>query len=335
MNLQRVREVDANTLLLLCAYSVIALILLETIINRVLIFLTRYQVWGELFSSEMLAHIGRLSFIFSDIALILLLFFISVVFLLRPRTELYIALLITPFLAADVLRYILRTTFEMFLLTAVLNISSIAIILTMVSKRLKQTGVAQRSEKGLIYGYLSVLTIFLALQHMQQLSILVSGSIALGGATIPEATLYLMLINAFLISAYAFDVTKNNMMRILSNPKIIILILVLVGVMFGLVQVNILVPQALSDLLTLILGFTPYSTILPLILLWQMFFLFSCILLLSNSNRSRMHLHEAIGLLLIFTSTFLIGSVYYYPRVVTGIILISGAMLRNEHSTQQ
>ena len=322
-------------MVLLFAYVVLALILVETIINRVLIFLTRYQVWSELFSSELLVNIGRLSFIFSDIALILLLLLISIVFLLKPRTESYIALMIIPFLAADILRYILRTTFETFLLTSLLNISSLAIILTVVSKRLKQTVVEQRSEKGLIYGYLSVLTIVLALQHMQQLSILVSGNKALGGATIPEATLYLMLINAFLISAYSFTVSNNNMMRILLKPKGIILMLLLTGEVIGLLQANMLVPQALFDILRLILGFTPYSTILPLILVWHTLFLFSCSLLLLNSRRSKIHLYEAIGLMLIFTSTFLIGSIYYYPRVVIGIILVSTAMLRSEQSTQQ
>ena len=333
MILQRLREIDANTLVMLCTYVVLALILVETIVNRVLFFLTRYQNWSELFASETLAHIGRLSFIFSDIGLIFLILLISIVFLLKSRTEPYIALLITPFLAADILRYILRTTFETFLLTALLNISSLAIILTMVSKKLKQTDSEQNFEKGLIYGYLGLLTTILALQHMQQLSILVSASQALGGAIIPEATLYLMLINAFLISAYAFTTSNKDMRRILLKPKGIISTLVLAGVVFGLLQVNMFVPQALPDLLTLILGFTPNSTILPLILVEQTLFLFSCILLILNSRRSKVHQHETVGLLLIFTSTFLLGSVYYYPRVVIGIILVSTAMLRIKQST--
>ncbi|MFQ6135497.1 MAG: hypothetical protein ACE5KU_06780, partial [Nitrososphaerales archaeon] len=303
---------------------VLALILLDTVVNRVLYFLARYQVWGDLFASEFLARIGRLSFIFGDLAsILLLLLLIILIFRMKPSAEYYIALPMMPLLAADVLRYILRTTFELSALMALLNISSLIIILMAVLLRLKLREVKRSSVKVLIYVYLSLLAIILTLQHLHQLNILISNGQALAGSTILWFTPYLMLVNAFAVSAYAFAVSRRDLPRILMKPEALVLSLIILIVVLGLLQVSSLVPQALPELLTLVFGFSLHTTVLPLILIGLVFFLSACLILWLNVGRTGIYRQEAVGLLLIFAATFLFGSVYYYPRVVLGIVLVS------------
>lgn len=316
--------INGSAVVQYASYIVLSLVLLDTVINRVLYFLARYQVWHDLFASEALARIGRLSFIFSDmLSITLLILLIIIIFRMKPSAEYFITLPLLPFLATYILTYILRTSFELTVLMTLLNLSSIIIILMAVLLRFRLREIKQTSVKLLVYMYLSFLTATLTLQHLHHLNILLFNGQALTGSAILEVSAYLMLINAFAVSAYAFAVSRRDLPKILMKPEALVLSLIILIVVLGLLQVNSLVPQALPELLTLIFGFPLQITVLPLILIGLVIFLSTCIILWLKDGRTGIYRQEAVGLLMIFAATFLFGSVYYYSRVVLGIVLIS------------
>jgi len=309
-------------------YIFLALVLLDTVLNRVLYFLARYQVWS-LLSSELLARIGRLSFIFGEMAsILLLLLLIILIFETKPALEHYISLPLMPLLTADILRYVLRTSFELVVLTALLNLSSLATVLTAVLLRLRE---ARRGRvRVLIYMYLSLLTVILTLQHLHQLNILFFKDSTLMVPITLEVTPYLMVVNAFTVFTYAFTVSRRGMPTILMKTEAFILSPIILIVVLGLMHIGSVVPQALLELLTLIFGFHLQVEMLPLILIGLVFFLSACLILWLNADYSGTYSQEAVGLLLIFAATFFFGSIYYYPRVVIGVVLISTSLFKRQ-----
>lgn len=332
IGIRRLRAIDGRTVVLpYTSYAVLVFILLDIVINRVLYFLSRYQVWSDLLTSEFLVRIGFFSFLFGELASIFLLFLlIMLMFRMGPSAEYYIVLPMMPLLAADILKYILRTTFELSALTVLLNLSSLIIILMAVLSRLKRGEVKRGHSKVWIYVYLSLLTVILILQHLYQLNILVLISQDFAESAILEVIPYLMLVNAFVVTAYASSVSYRDFPRLLMKIEAFAPALIIIIVALGLLYVNSLVPQAIPELLTSVLKVSLPVTMLPLILIGLVFFLFASLILWLKTEPTYIYRQEAVGLLMILSASFLAGSIYYYPRVVLGIILVSVSLFKDK-----
>ncbi len=332
MGSHRLRAIDVRTVVLpYTSYAALAFFLLDVVINRVLYFLTRYQVWSDLLASKILVNIGFYSFLFGELASVfLLILLISLMFRMRPSAEHYIALPMMLLLAADILKYILRITFELSALTVLLNISSLTIILMAVLSRLKRREVKRGPSKVLAYIHLSLLTVILILQHLYQLDLLVFNGQALNESTILEVIPYLMLADAFAVTAYASSVSYREFPRLLMKPEAFASSLTILIVALGLLYVSSLVPQAIPELLTSVLKVSLPVTMLPLILIGLVFFLSASLTLWLKTGPTYIYRQEAVGLLMIFSAIFLFGSIYYYPRVVLGIILVSVSLFKDK-----
>ncbi|MBI2937891.1 MAG: hypothetical protein HYY22_06780 [Thaumarchaeota archaeon] len=336
MSLRRSLTVNVvATVLPYVSYVVLALVLFDTFVNRVLYFLARYSVWSDVYASEAVADIGLFSFIFGEFASILLLLLL-VVFMLRMKSseEFFVALPMLPLLAADVLKYLLRTPFQLSTLTILLNLSSLAVVLMAILFRLrKRRQVERESVKYLAYVYLSFLAIILILQHLYQLDILAAKGQTLAGSVILVSLPYLMLVNAFVITSYALTIPRRVFRSLLVKVEaLVILPIIIVLLIVGILYIGSVVPQALPELMLNLLKTALPSPMIAPFLLGLSLFIFACLVLWLKSRSEPMYRQEAVGLLLVFAATFLFDSIYYYPRVVLGVVLISFSLFKTRRA---
>jgi len=307
-------------------YAVLALAMLDMLLNRVIYFLTRYEsLGGAFYPTELYIRAGIFSFIFSEFASMLLLVMLTIFLSTRRgRPEFYIALPLAALSAANIMRYLFRSSSELYLITFSLNVLSLAIILLSVFLRLRWEGSRRSSVKASAYFYLSFLTAILVLQHLYQLYVLPSeGGLTPAGGPILEVIPNLMLINILTIIVYSLAVSYRELPALIRKPIVATLSLAILSAAGGLLYINSTTPQALSDMAFLIFTSSLHPATLTVLLIGVVPYFTACLLLWASGRHMSLHRQEAIGLLLIFAANFFFVSIYYYPRVAIGIILIA------------
>lgn len=312
-------------------YIVLILLLLDTIINRVFYFFARYTGLSDFFNLAFLVRLGRFAFIFGDLTVIILLSLLVITILRKKHTiEYYIAFPMIILLAANILRFFLRSTIELDILTTQLNISSILILVLAVIARIRKSEFKINFLKRIIPLYLILLTLILLFQHIHQLNIIIFNSEMITNSVLQNAVLYLLLIESFLVSAYAFSVSGKELSKQFLKPTGIYVMIILFSLIIGTLSVILLKPQVLPNMVTLVFGVTPQLLVNQLILIGFIFFISTCGVLWLDKGGTGLYRQEAVGLLMIAVAVFFFGSIYYYPRVAIGIVLITIPMFKKK-----
>ena len=192
-----------------------------------------------------------------------------------------------------------------------------------VLSRIKKGETKTNLLKKIIPLYLILLTIILIFQHIHQLNIIFFKGKIITNSTIQETVLYLLLIEAFAVSLYALSLSGRELTKQFMKPTGIFVLIILFSAILGSFGVIRLAPQALPDIVTLVFGVTPQLFVNPLILIGFIFFISTCGILWLNKGHTVSYRQEAVGLLMISVAIFFFGSIYYYPRVVIGIVLVT------------
>lgn len=309
-----------STFLQYTTYIVLILLLSDTIINRVFLFFARYSELSDLLTLDFVIRFGRYAFIFGDIAVLILLALITImIYRKNQTTEHYIILPLLTLFTANILRFVFRSIIELDILTTLLNISSIIILILAIISRIKKTN----TQKRITLIYLSLLTIIIIFQHVYQLNNIIFSGELISNSTIQNSILYLFLIEAFVLSIYTISIYGKELPIQLLKPKGILVIVSLFIIIIGIIIVNFLRPQAIPEIINLVFGIAPQSIVSQLMIIGFIFFISSCGILWLDKGDTRLYRQEAVGLLIITVAVFFFGSIYYYPRIAIGILLVS------------
>lgn len=312
------------------SYIVLTLLLLDTIINRIFLFFARYSELSDFFTLDFVIRFGRYTFIFGDMAVIILLVLITIMIYRKNHiSEQYIILPLLILIAANILRFVLRSTMELDILTTLLNISSIIILMLAVKSRIKKNELKTNIQKRIIPIYLIILIIILISQHIHQLNNIIFNSELITNSVIQNIVLYLFLIEAFVLSIYAISIYGKELPQKLLKPNGILVIASLIIVILGIISINFLRPQAIPEIINLVFGIAPQSIVNQFMIIGFIFFISSCGILWLDKGDTGLYRQEAVGLLIIAVSVFFFGSIYYYPRVAIGILLITIPLFKN------